>query len=218
LARGQSNGHARGTTAFDIDTNSTDARARGGRVKVEKSLRNAVKLIEQAESTTQYCEMSQPWVLDDENATEVKGTLTSVSSYSSAQSSRVGRLSVSSVGTSLSRGACAYAEPPVLPHFMTIIFRLARVHFRKASSGAVQEDRMWSRPPHTLHLFGKPRSPRGPRGWCTRPLYEPRPTTTNAKMGGGDVSGAGMLGAPASSSIFCAWWRLLAITSSADMR
>jgi hypothetical protein len=48
-----------------------------------KSLLNAVRLIEQAESTTQNCERSRPGVREEEKATELKGTLTSVSSYSS---------------------------------------------------------------------------------------------------------------------------------------
>jgi hypothetical protein len=61
-------------------------------VNVAKLPRNAVKFIEQAESTTHNRERSRPGVKEDENATELKGTLTSVSSYSSMQSSRVGRL------------------------------------------------------------------------------------------------------------------------------
>jgi hypothetical protein len=76
-------------------------------VNVAKSPRNADKFIDQAESTTQNCDRSRPGVREDENATELKGTLTSVSSYSSVQSSRVGRRSVSSAVTSLSRAACA---------------------------------------------------------------------------------------------------------------
>jgi hypothetical protein len=116
-------------------------------VNVAKSLRNAVKLIEKAESTTQNCERSRHGVREDENATELKGTLTSVSSYSYVQSSSVGRLSSSSAGTSLSKAACAEAEPLGVPYFLTIIFRLAMVHFKRATYGAVQEDIIWSRLP-----------------------------------------------------------------------
>jgi hypothetical protein len=137
--------------------------AEGG-VNVAKSFRNAVKLIEQAESTTQNWERSQPGVREDEKATELKGTLTSVSSYSYVQSSRVGRMSASLAETSLKRAACEEAEPQGVPYFWTIIFRLARVHFRRASSGAVHEGIMWSRLPQTLHLVGSPRPSRGPCG------------------------------------------------------
>jgi mRNA-degrading endonuclease toxin of MazEF toxin-antitoxin module len=217
MAIGQSNGHAHGTTLTSTPTPPTRERVEGG-VNVEKSLRNAVKLMENVESTTQCCKRSRLGVMDDEKATKLKGTLTSVSSSSSAQSSRVGRLSYSSIGTSLKRAPCVNAKPLGVPYVLTIIFRLASVHFRRASSGAVQEDIMWSRLPHALHLFGRPRPPRGPRGWWPRPLCGPRLALTNAEMGGGDVSGAGMLKAPAFSSIFCAMWRTLAITSSADMR
>jgi hypothetical protein len=48
----------------------------------------------------------------------------------------------------------------------------------------VHEDMMWSRLPHAMHLLGRPRPPRVPRGGCPRPLCEPRPAATNAKMGG----------------------------------
>jgi hypothetical protein len=65
-----------------------------------------VKLIEQAESTTQDCERLRPGVREEEKARELKGTLTSVSSYSSVHSSRVGKLSESSAGASLNRAAC----------------------------------------------------------------------------------------------------------------
>jgi hypothetical protein len=62
--------------------------AEGG-MNVAKSPRIAVKLIEQAESTTLNCERSRPGVREDEKATKLKGALTSVSSYSCLQSSRV---------------------------------------------------------------------------------------------------------------------------------
>jgi hypothetical protein len=128
-------------------------------VNAAKSPRNAVRLIEQAESTTQNCERSRPGVREDENATELKGTLTSVSSFSYAQSSSVGRLSLSSTVTSLNMTACGEAEPPGVPYFWMIIFRLARVHLMRASSGAVHEDNTWSMLPHALHLLGRPRPP-----------------------------------------------------------
>jgi hypothetical protein len=86
---------------MNVDTDPTHARRGAGGVNVAKSLRNAVKLIEQAESATQNCERSRPSVREDENATELKGTLTSVSSHSFVQSSRVGRLSASTAGTLL---------------------------------------------------------------------------------------------------------------------
>jgi hypothetical protein len=181
-------------------------------VNVTKSPRNAVKLIEQAESTTHNCERSRPGVRENENATELKGTLTSVSSYSSVQSSRVGKPSASSAVTSLTMTASGEAEPPWVPYFWIIIFRLARVRLRRASCSAVQEDNMWSSLPQALHLFGRPRPPRGPRGGCPRPLCGPRPAPTNAEMEGGDVSGAVAPGA-SSSSMLCARWRMLAITS-----
>jgi hypothetical protein len=101
-----------------------------------KSLRNAVRLIEQAESTTQNCE--RPWqrVSEDENETELKGTIVSVSSYTSMHSSAVGssplRRGSSSQGTSLM--TAMYAE--VLqgePYFRMIILRLAKVHFSSAA-------------------------------------------------------------------------------------
>jgi hypothetical protein len=155
-----------------------------------KSPRNEVKFIEQAESTTQNCESSRPGVREEENATKLQGTITYVSSYSSVQSSRVGKPAGSSAVTSLSRAACAEAEPPRVPYFCMIIFRFARVHLRRASYGAVEEDRMWSRLPQALHLLGRPRSPREPRGGCPRLPCDPRPPATNADMGGGDVSGA----------------------------
>jgi hypothetical protein len=50
-----------------------------------------------------------------------------------------------------------------------------------------------------------------------RPMCEPRPAATKAEMGGGDATGAGVSGA-GSSSMLCARWRMLAITSSADNR
>jgi hypothetical protein len=81
-------------------------------VNATKSRRNAVKLIEQAESATQDRESSRPCVREDEKGTELKGTLTYVSSYSFEQTSRVGRMSTSSAETSLSKAACAKAEPP----------------------------------------------------------------------------------------------------------
>jgi hypothetical protein len=56
-----------------------------------KSLLNAVRLIEQAKSTTQNSERLRPRVREEEKATELKGTLTSVSSYSSVHSSRGGQ-------------------------------------------------------------------------------------------------------------------------------
>jgi hypothetical protein len=186
-----------------------------GRVSVAKSPRNAVKLIEQAKSITQNCDRSRPGVREDENATELKGTLTSVSSYAYVQSSRVGRLLVASAVTSLSRAACAKAEPLGMPYFSMIIFRVAGVLLRRASYGALQEDTMWFMMPHALHLLGRPRPPGGPRGLCSRPLCEPRLAATNAEMGGGDVSGAGAPGALASSSMLCARWRMMAITSLA---
>jgi hypothetical protein len=77
---------------------------------------------------------------------------------------------------------------------------------------------MWFRMPQALHLLGRPRPPRGPRGLCPRPLCEPRPAATKARMGGGDVSGAGAPGALLSSSMLCAMWRMLAIISSVDSR
>jgi hypothetical protein len=113
-------------------------------VNEAKSPQNADKLIKQAELTTQNCERSRPGVREDKNAIEVKGTLTSVSSYSSVQSSIVGKLSMSSAVTSLSMAACAKAEPQGVPYLWMIIFRLARAHFRRASSGAMREDIMWS--------------------------------------------------------------------------
>jgi hypothetical protein len=51
-------------------------------------------------------------MMDEEKATELKGTLTLVSSHSSVQSSRVARLLDSSIGTSLMRATCVDAEPP----------------------------------------------------------------------------------------------------------
>jgi hypothetical protein len=69
--------------ALNVNADPTHARGSGGGVNVTTSPRNAVKLIEQAESTTLNCERSRPGVRKDENATELKGTLTSVSSYSS---------------------------------------------------------------------------------------------------------------------------------------
>jgi acid phosphatase family membrane protein YuiD len=71
---------------------------------------------------TQNWERSRPGEREEEKAIELKGTLTSVSSYSSMQSSRVGMPSVSSAAvTSLSMAACAMAEPPGVPYFWTII-------------------------------------------------------------------------------------------------
>jgi hypothetical protein len=58
-------------------TPPTRERVEGG-VNVKKSLRNAVKMIDRAESTTQNCERSRPKVMDDEKATELKETLNSV--------------------------------------------------------------------------------------------------------------------------------------------
>jgi hypothetical protein len=95
------------TEPLPLTSTPTPPTREGGGVNVAKSPRNAVKFIEQAESTTENCGRSRPGVREDENATKLKGTLTSVSSYSYVQSSRVGRLSVSSVVTSLSRAACA---------------------------------------------------------------------------------------------------------------
>jgi hypothetical protein len=53
LAGGKSNRDPRKATALNVDTDPTHAREqRGWGVNVTKSSRNAVKLIEQAESTT----------------------------------------------------------------------------------------------------------------------------------------------------------------------
>jgi hypothetical protein len=75
-------------------------------------------LIEEAESITQNWERSRPGVREDEKATELKGTLTSVSSYYLVQSSRVGRPSGSSAAvTALNRVACVMAELHGVPYF-----------------------------------------------------------------------------------------------------
>jgi hypothetical protein len=44
-----------------------------GEANVTKSIQNAVKLIEEAESTTQNCERSRPRAREDENTKELKG-------------------------------------------------------------------------------------------------------------------------------------------------
>jgi hypothetical protein len=72
-----------------------------------------------------------------------------------------------------------------------------------ASSETVQDDIIWSKPLHALHLLGSPRPPR---------LLWPRPAATNAEVGE-----AGPFGADRSSSMFGAMWRMVAITSPKDM-
>jgi hypothetical protein len=60
-------------------TPPTPKRPEGGS-NVTKSLRNAVRLIDQAESTAQNEERSRPGVSEDEKANELEEILTSVSS------------------------------------------------------------------------------------------------------------------------------------------
>jgi hypothetical protein len=86
-----------------------------GGSNVTKSPRNALRLIEQAESTTLNSERSRPGVREEKKATELKEKLTYVSSYTSKHSSRVGTSSGAGGGegsaweASLMRAACAEA-------------------------------------------------------------------------------------------------------------
>jgi hypothetical protein len=111
------NGHAYGTTACDIDTNPTHARASGGLGERGE----LASKCSQGDRTggVNYPELQEVTTMGDGRleSERPEGALTSVSSYSSVQSSRVGRLSVSSAGTSLSRASCAEAEPPEVPYF-----------------------------------------------------------------------------------------------------
>jgi hypothetical protein len=137
-----------------------------GGSNVTKSSRQAVRLIEHAEPTTEF-ERSRPGARGDEKATEQHERLTYVSSYTSEHSSRTGASrgasgEVFSWERSLMWAECADARL-LWPFFWTMSLRLASVHFRRASSDAVHDERMWSRMPHPLHLLGRPRPPRGPR-------------------------------------------------------
>jgi hypothetical protein len=97
---------------------------------------------------------------------------------------------------------------------------LAMIHFRRASSEAVQDDMMWSRLPQPLNLLGMPRPPRPPRLVLPRPPCNPRPAATNAYIGRGGLGPPGAVTSSLGSSfsMFYARWRMVAMTLSADKR
>jgi hypothetical protein len=80
LARGKFDRNPHGATALNVNADTAHARGGGGGENFTKSSRNAVRLIEQAESTTQKSDRLRLGAREDENATELKGILTSSSS------------------------------------------------------------------------------------------------------------------------------------------
>jgi hypothetical protein len=114
-----------------------------GGSKDTKSQRNSVKLMEKAESTTQNFKRPRPGGVEAENAIVQNVVPASVSSYSSMHSISHGPAPgaspyVSDGCMSLCR-ALWDACPLGAPYFLIIILRLARVHFKRASSVVVQD-------------------------------------------------------------------------------
>jgi hypothetical protein len=178
-----------------VNTNTTHTGSARRGSKDTKSLRDAVRLMEQAESTTQKSERSRPGDEDAEIAIEENVVPTSVSSYSSVHSiskrpAPGASPSVSYWGISLRR-ALWDACPLGAPYLWTIILGLARVRFNRASCEGVHEDMMWYSPKQPLHLFNKgPRPPLAQRA-MQRPPEVLRLAATNARMGGARARGLG---------------------------
>jgi hypothetical protein len=70
-ARGKPDRDPYGATALDVNTNPTNARKSGGGVNRTKSPFKAVRLIEQADSTTQNCERLRPGVREEEKCLHI---------------------------------------------------------------------------------------------------------------------------------------------------
>jgi hypothetical protein len=151
-------GNLRCGASHNVNPNNTNTRVREedkDGANVVKSLREAIKMMEQAKSTTQKWDRSWPGMREDDNATKMKGTLTYVLSYSTLHSSTVGMSGEEgkgelSGGTSLRKAVCVEAVAPGVPYFWMIILRLARVHFNKASSEDVHDESRWSKLAHAL--------------------------------------------------------------------